>query len=123
MADRIDEEWLAQDTALRDGHTPADRLLAHVLAEPPLAPLPDNFAAQVALMARQPQAADDRAEAMLQYGLLGLLALAGIGVAWPLLTEPQVAMPGDASMPGWLTLVLLCLALSAAPSFLGSRLR
>jgi hypothetical protein len=120
MADRIDEEWLAQESALRDGHDPQARLLARVLAEPLLAPLPDDFAVRVARLARQPQD-DDRTEAWLQYGLLGILALVGADVAWPLLREWQAAAPADAAMPGWLSLVLLCLALSAAPGLFGSR--
>lgn len=120
MADRIDEEWLAQESTLREGRDPQARLLARVLAEPVLAPLPDDFAARVARLARAPQD-DDRIEAWLQYGLMGLLALVGAEVGWPMLTEWQAPVPGDAAMPGWLSLVLVCLALSAAPSLFGSR--
>lgn len=122
MADQSDEGWLAQENALREGRDPRDRLLAHVLAEPMLAPLPDDFAAQVARLARQPQN-DDRIEAWLQYGLLGLLALVGVEVVWPVLAQWQATVPGDATMPGWLSLVLLCLALSAAPGLFGPRSR
>jgi hypothetical protein len=114
-----EEEWQAQETALRSD--PLNRLLTDALAHPPLAAIPDGFAIQVARLARP--ADDERFELLLQYGLLALLVAAGGAVTLSLLTETSLPdmTPAPGTNAAWLSLVLLCLLLSAAPAFLSRR--
>lgn len=127
MADGNDAQWLEQEAFLRDASDPAGRLLALTLSRPPRDPVPEDFAVHVAMLAtRQPQAEDGRLEMLLLYGLLGLLSVSGLAMAQRVLADwwetPDLTDPGGAQV-GWLAALLLCLALSAAPGFLGSRLR
>ncbi|HUD43478.1 MAG TPA: hypothetical protein VMR06_15915 [Dokdonella sp.] len=87
----VDERaWQAQEQALRAAHggvagpdaaTVADRRLLRALREPPLSPLPVDFAAEVARLAAPPahaRPADTRLERLLGAGLgiaLGAAAL------------------------------------------------
>ena len=95
----VDEtEWAAQERALADERAGLDprtgdprarsyRLLAHVLAQPPDAQLPADFARRMARRVQPPaRAADNRLEGW----LLGLLAVVGLG---------YVAIYGSAWLP------------------------
>jgi hypothetical protein len=65
-----------------DGLVAEHRLLARVLAEPPIDPIPDDFAARTAALAESAaQDAGERVEAWLERVLIGLLAVVGVVVA------------------------------------------
>jgi hypothetical protein len=124
MGEPTDQDWLEQEAFLSSD--PIGSPLARALAQPPLEPMPDDFAARVAMLATsQPRLSDERVETLLQYGLVGLLAALGLAFGQRYLMEWWETLPdgADAGLPGWFALVLFCLALSAAPNFFSLRLR
>ncbi len=86
--ERERREWQAQESALRaeragarasgDPDVAQYRLIARALRNPPLAPLPSDFAARVAASAeRSSRGANESVEMWLERGLVALLLLAG----------------------------------------------
>ncbi|HEV2538856.1 MAG TPA: hypothetical protein VGU03_04035 [Frateuria sp.] len=121
----VDEnEWATQERALADERagvaSPAGdprvrsyRLLAHVLAQPPEAQLPPDFARRMAQRVQPPaRAADNRLETW----LFGLLALAGLvsaaiyGNAW--LPSLDQGATGALLAKPWLWALVACLGFS-----------
>jgi hypothetical protein len=103
-----------------------DRLLARALRDPPLDPIPLDFAARTAELAKREDeraahahAPDDRLEAWLQNGLIALLAvtaiasLAVLASAWFRAAAAAVAQSRDSGTL-WGVAILACVALTWA---------
>lgn len=84
-----EREWLAQERALhleREGAAASEegvaqqyRLVARALRNPPLAPMPNHFAAQTAAyVERESRLAGERVEVWLERVLVLLLVIAGV---------------------------------------------
>jgi hypothetical protein len=124
---RAEREWQLQEHAQRaeragaadggDTRAAEYRFVARVLHDPPLAPLPADFARRTAALAED--AADDAVQrSSLRLGLVaaaGVLA-AGIGLVGPQWSATFGAALGDsaaASALQWTSAVLACLGLSS----------
>ena len=129
--ERNEGEWLAQERALEQERRGAPgnegtarerryRVLARVLAEPPVRDLPSDFAATVARRAHALDAAQEvreqRFERRLIAALWSVLALAVIGVAAMYGEElAAILRPGQASSPSsvaWLSVLLGAIGMS-----------
>lgn len=135
-----DREWEAQELALReeqlgtepdtgDARVNQYRLLVRALRNPPLDPMPHDFAAQTAARAERRGVEDDRLEVWLQSALLGLLAAAGI---WTIAQSGgqsvqalALVIPESAAHPvsSWGAAILVCVALSSLLEHWRRRLR
>ena len=131
---RHQAEWEAQERALsderqgapqgRDDRIAAYRLIARVLRDPRLAPLPAGFAAQTsARVELKAQILDDRVEIWLQRVLLGILVLGGaaamvvFGGEWLRAVAVRIAETanlGALTGAGWGLAIAACVGLSAA---------
>ena len=121
-------EWEAQERALRaerlkldagqgDARTAQYRMIARALRQPPVSPMPADFAAQVAARVAGAPRVDERVEAWLQRILSGLLAivaagaLAMYGPQWmPAFTG--LLPDGAGAVTGWAGAVALCAAMT-----------
>ena len=121
-------EWEAQERALRaerlkfdaghgDARTAQYRMIARALRQPPVSPMPADFAAQVAARVAGAPRMDERVEAWLQRILSGLLAivaagaLAMYGPQWmPAFTG--LLPDGAGAVTGWAGAVALCAAMT-----------
>ena len=121
-------EWDAQERALRaerlkldaghgDARTAQYRMIARALRQPPVSPMPPDFAAQVAARVAGAPRLDERVEAWLQRLLSGLLAvvaagaLAMYGPQWmPAFTG--LLPDGAGAVTGWAGAVALCAAMT-----------
>jgi len=141
MSSHMDEErerreWEAQEKAVRaerlgarNGHDPAVaqyRLIVRALRQPPLSPLPKDFAASVAARAEQKaRAANDHVEIWLGRALVVLLVLAGAAAAAVFfgeslrdlaenLTLPEPATFRVQMVASWAAAIAACVGISAA---------
>lgn len=127
-AERMRREWDAQERAIleeragaaqNDGRVDEYRLLARVLRNPPIDPIPDDFASRMAVQAEGRNVASERLEAWLQAGLLALLGAGSIGTVvfvglrWPQLLDYLVPESATGSVPVWVGAILACMALSS----------
>ena len=121
-------EWEAQERALHaerlkldaghgDARTAQYRMIARALRQPPVSPMPADFAAQVAARVAGAPRLDERVEAWLQRLLSGLLAvvaagaLAMYGPQWmPAFTG--LLPDGAGAVTGWAGAVALCAAMT-----------
>ena len=121
-------EWEAQERALRaerlkldaghgDARTAQYRMIARALRQPPVSPMPPDFASQVAARVAGAPRMDERVEAWLQRILSGLLAivaagaLAMYGPQWiPAFTG--LLPDGAGAVTGWAGAVALCAAMT-----------
>jgi hypothetical protein len=130
-SERERREWEAQERALqqerlglevdgREARVGEYRLIARALRDPPLDPIPDDFAARIAARAKRERVADDRFEAWLQNGLLGLLAAAGVGTAaafggqWLPVLGIVIFESAARRVASWGAAILVCIAISSA---------
>lgn len=132
--EREEREWEAQERAVRDerlgapsagdGSVEEYRLIARALRNPPVAPLPSDFAARTAAHVRRTsRAASERVEIWLERGLVALLLLAGAAALlvyngdW--LRElsfsvPEGAALGVRAVASWSIAVAACIGISSA---------
>lgn len=117
MNDRFESAWQAQEAARAgQGGNAADRLVAQALVQPGWVGLPPDFAARVALLARQRvQAASARVEWALGTVALALLLLAA---AWAVHLNPDLARSLSDALPprglgGWALWLLAAVAATA----------
>jgi hypothetical protein len=130
--EREQREWQAQERALRAERTrerprgdPAVaqyRLIARALRDPPLAPIPGDFAVRVAARVAGPQAVGEHVDVWLGRALLALLLLAGVAAMFVYngdLREFSVSLPERAlfrmqTLLSWGMAIAACVGLSAA---------
>ena len=132
-------EWDAQERAVRAerlgarvGHDPTVaqyRLIDRVLRDPPLSPLPHDFAARMAAhVDRQARAANEQFEVWLGRGLVALLVLAGAAAVSIFLGDSlrdfaeNVTLPEPAAfrmqiVASWGAVIAACVGVSAAFHF------
>jgi anti-sigma factor RsiW len=132
--ERERREWDVQERALhaeRTGARPNDdadvaeyRLVARALRNPPLSPIPSDFAARVAAsVERSSRGASESVEVWLERGLVALLLLAGATAVvvyngdW--LRElsfsvPERAAVGIETIVSWSLAIAACVGLSSA---------
>ena len=121
-------EWEAQERALRaerlkldaghaDARTAQYRMIARALRQPPVSPMPADFAAQVAARVAGAPRVDERVEAWLQRLLSGLLAVVAAGAL--AMYGPQwmpafsgLLPDGAGAVTGWAGAVALCAAMT-----------
>lgn len=141
-SERGKREWEAQERALgderaalknaggrgRDGSgleaaVAEYRLIARVLRNPPLAPLPSDFAARTAARVRAARAANEGVEIWLERGLLALLLLGGAAALFVYSGDwlrelsfevPEGAVAGIRSVASWSIAVAACVGISSA---------
>ena len=132
---REQREWEAQERALYEERSGAPskgdrtvdtyRLVARVLRNPPLAPLPSDFVARTAARARALRAVGEHVEIWLERGLVALLLLGGAAALlvyngdW--LRELSFSVPEGAAMgirtvASWSIAVAACVGISSALS-------
>jgi len=135
--EEIEREWQAQEYALAQERRDADpstdvagvqryRLLARALREPPRDGLPNDFARRVARAAAAANSVNIGFERRLMQCMIGVFALAAIGVTvsygadWlPALTEG--ARIGRFLDQRWLLALLACIGVSIAAQRAGLR--
>ena len=117
-----EREWQAQERAMRDGRdTAADdgdaltaryRMIDQALRDPPLTPLPLDFAASVARQARNAhKAGEERFERILSHVLIAALGVSAVvicvihGAQW----WPAIAASVPSGSGSWLPLIALCI--------------
>ena len=121
-------EWEAQERALRaerlkldaghsDARTAQYRMIARALRQPPVSPMPADFAAQVAARVAGAPRVDERVEAWLQRLLSGLLAVVAAGAL--AMYGPQwmpafsgLLPDGAGAVTDWAGAVALCAAMT-----------
>ncbi len=130
--EREQREWQAQERALRaeragersqgDPAVAQYRLIARALRDPPLAPLPSDFAVRTAARAAGAHAANERIDVWLGRALLALLLLAGVVVvlvySGDSLRELSVSLPERAALrmqtlASWGMAIAACVALTS----------
>ena len=130
--EREQREWQAQERALRAERTgdrsrgdPAVapyRLIARVLRDPPLAPLPSDFAVRTAARVAGAQAASEGIDVWFGRALLALLLVAGVAAVvvynGDSLREFSVSVPERAALriqmlASWGMAIAACVALSS----------
>ena len=107
--------WDAQERSLRDESLSV--ALAQALRNPPLPPIPVDFAAVTAMLAQRRHATDDRLERLLQTVavlLMVMLAVAAIALAGGQLagTLSLVVPSPSGSLVRWGAVIVACLVLS-----------
>jgi hypothetical protein len=132
--ERERREWQAQESAMRaerlgaragdDPDVAQYRLIALALRNPPLDPLPSDFAVRTAaLLRRSSRGASERVEIWLERGLVALLLLAGAAALliyngdW--LRElsfsvPERAASGVQTIVSWSLAIAACVGISSA---------
>lgn len=130
--EREQREWQAQESALRaerggersegDPAVAQYRLIARALRDPPLAPLPSDFAVSTAARVAGAQAANERIDVWLGRALLALLLVAGVAAVLvyngDLLRELSVSVPERTALrmqtlASWGMAIAACVALSS----------
>ena len=131
--EREHREWQAQERALRAERAreraPGDpamaqyRLIARALRDPPLAPLPSDFAVKTAARVVGAQTLGERVDVWLGRALLALLLLAGVAALYVYngdsLREISLSVSERAAfrmqtLASWGMAIAACVALSSA---------
>jgi len=138
--EREQREWQAQERALRaerarersqgDPAVAQYRLIARALRDPPLAPLPSDFAVRTAARVAGTHAVSERVDVWLGRALLALLLLAGVAAvlvySGDSLRDFSLSMPERAALriqtlASWGMAIAACVALSAGFTLAGKR--
>jgi hypothetical protein len=138
--EREQREWQAQERALRaeragersqgDPAVAQYRLIARALRDPPLAPLPSDFAVRTAARVAGAQAASERVDVWLGRALLALLLIAGMAAVvvynGDSLRDFSLSMPERTALrmqtlASWGMAIAACVALSAGFTLAGKR--
>jgi hypothetical protein len=130
--EREQREWAAQERALRaersgersqgDPTVAQYRLIARALRDPPLAPLPSDFAVRTAARVAGAHALSEQVDVWLGRALLALLLLAGVAAvivySGDSLRDFSLSMPERAALrmqtlASWGMAIAACVALSS----------